>query len=390
MDFIPGGGDPAISGDGRFVAFQSGAGDLVSGDTNDRLDIFVYDRQTGQTERVSISSDGEQGNSDSRDAVISSDGRFVAFESFASNLVSEGANEKSQVFVHDRQTGQTELVSISSEGELGNGDSVDADISADGRFVAFYSWASNLVIGDTNGKSDVFVHDRQTGKTERVSISSDGKQAEVGDGTTYNDYGSGEPAISADGRFIAFTSYAPNLVSGDTNNDSDIYIHDRQTGKTEQVSISLYGGGAKGAWHSPAISADGRFVAFMFRASLYVSGDSNLAWDIYVHDRQTGKTERVSISSDGDEANGESWMPAISADGRFVTFVSNASNLVSGDKNGWFDVYVHDRQTGRTERVSSFTDEKPWRRNDSEKPSISADGRFIVYSNNYGVFVYTR
>ena len=215
---------PAISADGRFVAFHSVATDLVGGDTNGVGDIFVHDRQTGLTTRVSVDSVGNQANGDSNFAAISADGRFVAFHSVATNLLGAGVdtNGTTDIFVHDLQTGLTTRVSVDSAGNQANDHSVLAAISADGRFVAFESFATNLlgVGGDTNGVWDVFVHDRQTGLTTRVSVDSAGNQANSD---------SHLPAISADGRFVAFHSVATNLVGAgvDTNGTTDVFVHDR-------------------------------------------------------------------------------------------------------------------------------------------------------------------
>jgi Tol biopolymer transport system component len=191
----------------------------VPGDTNNNSDIFVHDRKTGTTERVSVDSAGNQGNSFSEGASVSRDGRFVAFTSVASNLVPGDTNGRSDIFIHDRKTGTTERVSVDSAGNQGNTSSFQPSISRDGRFVAFRSLASNLVPGDTNNNSDIFVHDRKTGITERVSVDSAGNQA--------ND-SSSEPSISRDGRFVAFQSFDSNLVPGDTNGVLDIFVHHRK------------------------------------------------------------------------------------------------------------------------------------------------------------------
>ncbi|MDO5648693.1 MAG: hypothetical protein Q4G20_12240, partial [Paracoccus sp. (in: a-proteobacteria)] len=360
---------PSISADGRFVTFYSEAGNLVPGDTNWRHDIFVHDRQTGVTERVSVSSSGEQGDWSSFMPSISADGRFVTFWSDATNLVPGDTNWRHDIFVHDRQTGVTERVSVSSSGEQGNRHSYNPSISADGRFVTFRSYATNLVPGDTNERDDVFVHDRQTGVTERVSVSSSGEQGGEWSST---------PSISADGRFVTFYSDATNLVPGDTNGRHDIFVHDRQTGVTERVSVSSSGEQGDGYSYYPSISADGRFVAFKSDATNLVPGDTNGRGDIFVHDRQTGQTERVSVSSSGEQGNYESSAPSISADGRFVTFRSSATNLVPGDTNRSGDIFVHDRQTGQTERVSvSSSGEQGG--GYYGYPSISADGRFVTF-----------
>ncbi|WP_157640283.1 choice-of-anchor Q domain-containing protein [Lamprocystis purpurea] len=373
---------PAISADGRFVAFKAQSSNLVPDDTNDAHDVFIRDRETGTTERISLDSNGVQGNNSSSYAAISADGQFVAFASYASNLVPGDTNAAEDVFVRDRKAGTTERVSLDSNGVQGNSSSTYGDkiaISADGRFVVFTSAASNLVSGDTNAADDIFVHDRETATTERVSLDSNGVQA--------NDW-SWSPAISSDGRFVAFASIADNLASNDTNRATDAFVHDRNTGATERVSLESNGVQANDSSRSPAISSDGRFVAFTSAASNLVSGDTNAADDVFVHDRETARTERVSLDSSGVQGNGTSSYPTISADGQFVAFASSASNLVPKD-NDIEDVFVHDRETGRTERVSTDTcgdsgQLGSWDYMASNAPAISADGStvaFLSYAN---------
>jgi len=363
---------PSISADGRYVAFASIAVNLVSGDTNGVQDIFVHDRQTGQTTRVSVASGGAQANGPSFDPSISADGRYVAFASLATNLVSGDTNNEQDIFVHDRQTGQTTRVSVATGGGQANLASSDPSISADGRYVAFESIASNLVSGDTNNTGDIFVHDRQTGATTRVSIGPGGTQA---------NRGSLAPSISADGRYVAFHSSATNLVSGVTNGTTHIFVHDRQTGATTRVSVASDGTEGNSVSIKPSISADGRYVAFQSIATNLVSGDTNGTQDIFVHDRQTGQTTRVSVASDGTEGNSGSNDPSISADGRYVAFQSQANNLVSGDTGFITDIFIHDRQTGVTTRVSIAFDGTE-ANNVSSAPSISADGRYIAFESN--------
>jgi len=222
-------------------------------------------------------------------------------------------------------------VSVASGGTQGNGDSGCPSISADGRYVAFQSYASNLVPGDTNEVGDVFVHDRLTGQTTRVSVASDGTEG--------NDY-SRRPSISADGRYVAFASLASNLVPGDTNGTWDVFVHDRLTGQTTRVSVASGGAqGNSGSW-CPSISADGRYVAFQSYASNLVPGDTNGVLDVFVHDRLTGQTTRVSVASDGTQGDSYSFGSSISADGRYVAFSSLASNLVPGDTNDKPDIFV--------------------------------------------------
>jgi Tol biopolymer transport system component len=287
-----------------------------------------------ETSRVSVASDGSQGNSHSRRPSISVDGRFLAFASEASNLVLDDTNGYADIFVHDRQTGQTSRVSVAADGAQANGESWNATIAADGRYVAFESRARNLVPGYINGAWNIFVHDRQTGQTSLVSVASDGTQG---------DCCSTQPSISADGQYVAFQSLAGNLVSGDTNGTEDIFVHDRQTGQTSRVSIASDGAQGNSDSRRPSISADGRHVAFDSRASNLVAGDINGTWDVFVHDRQTGQTSRVSVASDGTQGNSHSGGPSISADGRTVAFESWASTLVPGDTNNTSDIFVHER-----------------------------------------------
>ena len=353
---------PSISADGRYVAFASIAVNLVSGDTNGVQDIFVHDRQTGQTTRVSVASGGAQANGPSFDPSISADGRYVAFASLATNLVSGDTNNEQDIFVHDRQTGQTTRVSVATGGGQANLASSDPSISADGRYVAFESIASNLVSGDTNNTGDIFVHDRQTGATTRVSIGPGGTQA---------NRGSLAPSISADGRYVAFHSSATNLVSGVTNGTTHIFVHDRQTGATTRVSVASDGTEGNSGSNDPSISANGRYVAFQSQANNLVSGDTGFITDIFIHDRQTGVTTRVSIAFDGTEANNVSSAPSISADGRYIAFESNASNLVDGDTNGTQDIFVHDREDNTAPTVVSITRADP-------NPTSAASVRFTV------------
>jgi Tol biopolymer transport system component len=367
---------PVVSADGRFVAFGSAADNLVAGDTNKHYDVFVRDRQTGSTERVSISTAGAQGDGDSASPAISADGRFVAFQSAATNLVPGDTNGHFDVFVRDRLTGNTERVSVSSSGAQADGNSGFAAISGDGRFVAFSSAATNLVPGDTNNHWDVFVRDRLTGNTERINLSTAGAQ---GDGDSLYP----APAISADGRFVAFSSAATNLVPGDTNGLRDVFVRDRQTGSTERVSVSSAGAQGDAISYAQAISGDGRFVAFASTATNLVPGDTNGHYDVFVRDRQTGSTERVSLSSAGAQGDEDSLFPSISADGRFVAYLSAATNLVADDTNGGgtalsHDVFLRDRQTGSTERISVSAPGAQSNGN-SIYPIISGDGHFVAY-----------
>jgi Tol biopolymer transport system component len=331
-------GPPSISGDGRLVAFESGASNLVASDTNQVTDIFVRDLVSGSTRRVSVSTRGGQGNNFSDEPAISADGRYVAFESAASNLVPGDTNGVKDIFVRDLARDTTRRVSLSGKGLQGNDYSDVPAISANGRYVAFESAASNLVPGDTNGDTDVFVRDLVAGTTKRISLSTGGQQG--------NDNSSvyGSPSISADGRIVAFESEATNLVAGDTNHALDVFVHDVSTGKTVRVSVTTSGAQAGNGYSTvsgaPVLSADGRYVAFFSAATNLVAQDTNHVTDVFVHGLTSGTTRRVSVTSSGAQANAYSDEPAISGDGRVIAFESLAGNLVPGDTNRHDDVFI--------------------------------------------------
>jgi Tol biopolymer transport system component len=371
----------AVSGDGRFVAFRSLASTLVPGDTNGVGDVFVHDRSTGVTERVSVDSRerqavGDQGgvlDTNFGPPAISGDGRYVVFASSAPNLVKSDRNQVADIFVRDRAAGTTERVSVAGRKTEANGESSHPAISPDGRFVAFGSLADNLVAGDTNFAPDVFLVDRQAGTVERVSLSSTGEQA---------DNTSDGPAVSADGRFVAFASTASNLVPDDTDDASDVFVRDRQGGTTESISIVSPPEGLGAHSGSAAISADGRYVAFDSWEPDLVPGDANNSFDVFVRDRATGVLERVSVDSAGVEGDDWSLAPALSADGRYVAFQSFAGNLVPGDTNNDFDVFVHDRQAGTTIRASVTTaGAEGGFQLGSLNPALSADGRVVAFDS---------
>jgi Tol biopolymer transport system component len=324
--------EPAISADGTHVAFYSFASNLVLDDTNGMSDIFVHDGYTGVATRVSLASDGSEANGSSYRPVISAEGEIVAFASRADNLVTDDGNGLDDVFVHDCGSGVTTRVSVASDGTEASGSSRDPSISCDGLSVAFSSQAENLVAGDTNEMSDVFVRDLTgTGTTTRVSVAWDGSQANAVSGT---------PVISCDGNYIAFSSGADNLVPNDTNGVSDVFVHDRASGSTYRVSLAPDGNEANGNSYSSAISGNGRYVAFQSYADNLVAGDTNGRPDIFVHDRDTGQTIRVNVDSDGNESSGSGSEPAISMDGNYVVFRSYADDLVSDDTNQDVDIFV--------------------------------------------------
>jgi Tol biopolymer transport system component len=310
---------PSISADGRFVAFTSGASNIVPGDTNRNYDIFVRDTLTNTTTRVSLDSAGNQANSDSYSLSISPDGRFVAFTSDASNIVPGDTNRNYDIFVRDTLTNTTTRVSLDSAGNQANSSSNNPSISPDGRFVAFSSFSSNLVPGDTNNEIDVFMRDRLTNTTTRVSVDSAGNQQ------TRN-ITSDAPSISADGRFVAFTTYPSNILLG--LNTNGIFVRDRLTNTTTRVSVDSAGN--PGVADSPSISADGRFVAFSSHASNIVPGQTNNTLNIFVVD--TSSTPNVINGTPGnDNLTGTSSSDIINgSEGDDVLTGLRASDVLNG------------------------------------------------------------
>jgi len=364
---------PSMSGDGRYVAYHSIAGNLVGDDTNNTWDVFVYDTVLKTTKRVSVSSNGTQGNNESSYPSITGDGRYVAYSSIADNLVPGDTNKSPDIFIYDTLLGTTKRVSVSSNSTQGNKNSYFPSISGDGRYVVYHSSADNLVDGDTNGTYDVFVYDTVLNTTKQVSVSSNGTQSNK------NSY---FPSISGDGRYVAYESDASNLVSGDTNGTWDVFVYDTLLDTTKRVSVSSNGTeGNKDSYDIPSISGDGRYIAYSSNADNLVPGDTNKVSDVFVYDRILGTTKRISLSNNGTQSNGYSYYSSISGDGRYVAYQSNADNLVSGDTNNTLDVFVYDTVTGSTKRVSvnsNGTQGEDY----SENPSISGDGRYVAYQSN--------
>lgn len=354
----------SISDDGRYVAFESEATNLVLGDTNGVKDIFVHDRLTGATERVSVDSAGNQANGPSFAPAISGDGNVVAFSTWASNLVAGDTNGFEDVVIHNRATGATVLVSVSSTGGPANGTSYDPSLNSDGSFVAFSSSADNLVPGDSGGRYDIFLRDMVAGATTRIWAASNSAR---------------DPALSADSNFVVFQSY-----SSSTDSPGQAYLHDRRTGSTEVVSLSQYGqpGSAPSPFTEPEVSDDGWYVVFDSLAPLVEADVANL--DVFLRDRQSSVTERVSTKPDGTSDGLNSWDPSISSDGRFVAFASapegtvSTQGLVPGDTNGnAAGVFVRDRLLMVTRRVSLS----------GAGPAISADGHFVAFGGVTDIFV---
>jgi len=366
----------AVSEDGRLVVFESTSTNLVKDDTNAKSDIFIRDVRKGTTERISLGFDGTESNGDSVRPSLSSDGHYVVFWSNATNLVSGDTNGKWDVFLRDLRKGTTERISVTSAGAESTGDP-DADIppsiSRNGKYVVWGSQAANLV---TEGSKtwNVYLRDREKVTTELVSKSESGA---VGDGDSI------QPTISDDGSTIAFRTAATNLVPGDTNKSWDIVVKSRVR-KTLQCATLDYRGAFGQASkdgptnYPPSLSADGVYLAFDSSASDLVPGDTNGRRDVFVRDLKSGLVVRVSVGPGGSEANGASNYPSISADGRIVAFESLATNLVQGDQNRCADVFVCNVAVGTVFLVSTDANGAQGAR-DSLTARISGDGQWIVY-----------
>ena len=322
----------------------------------------------------------------SRGPGVSDDGRVAVFESFSSFLVRGDTNEVSDVFVRWLDRGRTARISVSAEAVQGDGASFEAVISGDGRTVAFRSAAANLVLGDSNGVDDVFVATLSKDGAERINVSTQAEQANAW---------SGMAAISASGRFVAFASDADNLVDDDVNGSRDVFVRDRQQRSTELISISGQGGGATGDSTQPALSADGRFVAFVSQSEDLVADDTNGAWDVFVRDRSTDVTQRVSLASNGRASSSDSMDPAISADGRFVVFTSGAGEFDQRCRTFASSVFVRDRDHDRTwcasarplgEKGTSGATRRVVVQ--ASTPAMSADGRFVVMYTTAGLLLH--
>jgi Tol biopolymer transport system component len=384
-----------ISGDGRYVVFDSLANNLVIGDTNIVTDTFFLDMQTGILELVSRNSEGIQANGAAKFPTLSADGRYVAFVSNATNLHPGATDGLWYLYRHDRITGETVLVSQTAEGVITPTFVEAAEMSDDGRWIAFSS-GFGLVPEDNNGKSDIFRKDMLSGLVARLSVDS------------YNQEGDGDsnlPTLSADGMQVAWESRATNLVIDDTNNNLDIFVRRRVDGPVPTPSPSptpqfVYGplvnggeiwtrwepgatritGTANGNSWGASVDERGKQVAFVSDANNFGVVDGNGVADVYLWHRRNDEFERVSVSSDGTEANGGSDSAELSIDGRYVVFVSHANNLVANDNNGEADVFRHNVLTGETVLVSVGLDGTSANAA-SHAPDSSADGRWIVFTS---------
>lgn len=366
-----------FSADGRYAAFDSQASNLVAGDTNLANDIFVRDRQLGTTKRVNLGTAGAQGDFDSYCPMISDDGRYVLFSSYATNLVPNDLNNTVDVFLRDLVTNTTEMLSVDSNGVHGNGASFLPTGSADMRYVVFVSDATNLDPADGNGVDDIFLRDRLTQTTTRITY---------GPGGIESDGHSNYPILAADGRYVSFSSYATNLVIGDINGFGDVFRCDLQTGSIQIASLTHTG--ALGLGHSEGvgldlISADGRFLLFASTAPNLVANDLNGETDVFVRDMTLQTTVRASVGVAGQELDLDSLWAAISDDGRYVAFESDASNVGTNDPAS-SDVFLRDLVANTTTLVSASAGGVGGNQS-SYAPTMTPDGRhvgFFTYASN--------
>jgi Tol biopolymer transport system component len=324
---------PSISADGQYVAFRSNATDLVQGDGGPSSDVFVRDLVAGTTVRASVDTEGgdPDGQSGGYGLSINADGRYVAFSSSATDLIQGDGNGTEDIFVRDLVAGTTVRASVDTGGGDPDSYSYSPAMSADGRYVAFYSFASDLVQDDQNGYADVFVRDLVAGTTVRASI--DAKDGDP-DGVSF------DPSINADGRYVAFTSEAPDLVAGDGNGTFDVFVRDLVAGTTVRASVDAGGGDPNRDSSDPSISADGRYVAFSSWAFDLVADDGNEIFDVFVRDLVAGTTVRASVDTGGGDPNAGSTAPSISAQGRYVAYWSYAGDLVPGPGDPSEDVFL--------------------------------------------------
>lgn len=323
------------------------------------------------SELVSVATGGAQANNDSYYSLVSDDGRYIVFQSEASNLVPGDINNKYDIFRRDLVTEATELVSVATNGNSASGLSLSPTVSGDGRFVAWSSDAANLIVGDTNGTWDVFLRDMDAGVTTRVSVDADGNQVfQRSDGAQ----------LSPDGKYVIFESDAA-LLARDTNGIKDCYRRNLIVDLLDLVSVTQSGGQGNGISYAPQISDDGLFACFFSSASNLVPGDSNGWGDVFWKDMRTGELLRVNVSSAGGQSNGESIWPYVSGDGLTVTFCSRGSNLVAGDTNSNWDLFAHDMLTAETSRLNVRPDGGQANSYVRSPSAMSSDGRYVIFAS---------
>jgi len=365
---------PSLSGDGQFIAFQTYADNLVPNDNNGLSDVFVRDTSTGTVERISIGIGNTEANGPSSRPDISADGRYVIFTSLASNLVADDTNGVADVFVRDRQAGVTRKVSRGMGGDEANGASFEGVISSDGGYAAFSSLATNLVPNDTNGLQDVF---QLNLGTDFIVIASRSRTSSAESNGV-----SGQPDIALNGEGLVFVSEASNLVPGDTNGVADVFEYSITVDDLYRVSEGAGGLQANGASSAPSYDDYGSSFTFVSAASNLVAGDTNGSIDVFFATDWPRAISRVSLTSLGGQSNADSFAPAMSADARYIVFTSDASNLVQGDNNGVTDAFVHDRTTGETVLASTNSARSVVADGPSSFSTISLDGRYIAIASD--------
>lgn len=369
---------PTLNENGRYVLFWTDDSKLIPNDFNSTGDIYLRDRQINETVRVSIGNGNvEANNLTFAENDISDNGTLIVYASNATNLIGGDTNGFTDIFVFDRGLGAVARASITFNEIQTNGPSYKPVISGDGRFVAFRSQASNIVANRSSTQPDIFLFDRagQPGaRMAQINVHSNGTPANQEDNN-------GRIAINSNGNFIAFDSIATNLVGNDTNGRRDIFLRDRTTNKTTRISLGLNGAQANGHSSHPAISATGRYIAFRSEANNLVEGDTNNFADIFVYDREEDTITRVNVSREGEQANSNAEMPGITSNGRFVSFQSTAKNMVAGDVNNTADIFVHDRNTGVTTVVSIAGNGAQANGFNAPIHSISGDGGFIAFES---------
>ncbi len=359
---------PQFSPDGRYVAFESEAANLVAGDGNGSYDIFLKDLISGAITRIAMAGNTEA-NAGNFTPRFSPDGRSVLFQSAADNLVGRDENAATDIFLKELATGKITRLSMAGETEANDG-SYNAQFSPDGRYILFQSAASNLVGRDENTETDIFLKELATGAITRLSTA----------GATEADGGSADARFSPDGRFVMFESFASNLVDGDSNGCSDIFLRDQNTGTITRISTAANGAQANNESYAAQFSPDGRYVLFESYASNLVAGDTNEAADIFLKDLATGAITRVSTAADGAQAKGGGSAPQFSPDGRYVLFESASSDLVAGDGNGRSDIFMKDLTTGAITCLSTAVN-GALGQSHSSAAQFSADGRYVVFES---------
>ena len=358
-----------LSDDGKVAVFIS-ASQLTGADDNAFTDIYVRKLKTGKTVLASVRSNGNDGNELSSGPAISGNGRFVAFTSYANNLVPSDESMSRDVFVHDLKTGKTERVSIATNGDESGETGSQPSISFTGRYVAFNT-GSQLSNRDNNHADDVYLRDRKTDKTELVSQTSAG--VDTTDGTSEN------PSLSNNGRFVAFESEADDLVSNDENASDDIFVRDRMKDKTRRVSLATDDQERSGNSLDASISSNGNLIAFGSSAPFATMDDNGFS-DIYLRNVERGTTTWLSRNKDGDAADGNAYYPSMSPNGRMIGFYSHANDLVGGPQPLSYRPYLYDRVKDRMIMVDRSSAGDPGN-GDGYVIGISADGRFVLISS---------